>query len=224
MHIGLIVGIGPAAADYYYRRILEEVGERGDALELTMAHAGIRELLRNLAASDKAAQVAVYMRLTERLARAGAQAVAVTSIGGSFCIDAFKPVSPLPVIDLLEEVERGVAASGYRKVGVIGTRAAMQTRLYGAVRSAELLVPESDMLDRVHDAYTAMALAGVATEAQRATFFEAGRALLARGAEAIMLGGTDLALAFTGEPPFPIFDCAGVHAAAIARAALASPA
>jgi aspartate racemase len=220
MHVGLIVGIGPAAADYYYRSILAAAGERGAALELTMAHADIRTLLRNLAAGDKAAQVAVYLRLAGRLARAGAEAVAVTSIGGSFCIDAFMPVSPLPVIDLLEEVDRGVAERGYRKVGVIGTRVAMQTRLYGAVRSAELLVPEGELLDRVHDAYTAMALAGAVTEAQRATFLEAGHGLMARGAEAVMLGGTDLALAFTGEPPFPLFDCAGVHAAAIARAAL----
>jgi aspartate racemase len=220
MHVGLIVGIGPAAADYYYRRILDEAGERGAALDLTMAHADIRTLLRNLAADDKAAQVAVYLRLTERLARAGAEAVAVTSIGGSFCIDAFRPVSPLPVIDLLEEVERGVAAAGYRRIGVIGTRAAMESRLYGAVRSAELLIPEGEMLHRVHDAYAAMAVAGAATEAQRAIFIDAGHALMARGAEAVMLGGTDLALAFTGEAPFPLFDCAGVHAAAIARAAL----
>ncbi|MGG5821859.1 aspartate/glutamate racemase family protein [Falsiroseomonas sp. HW251] len=220
MHVGLIVGIGPAAADYYYRRILDAVGERGAALDLTMAHADIRTLLRNLAADDKPAQAAIYRRLTDRLARAGAEAVAVTSIGGSFCIDAFKPVSPLPVIDLLEEVERGVAAAGYRRVGVIGTNVAMRTRLYGAVRSAALLVPEGEMLDRVHDAYTAMALAGAATEVQRSTFFEAGHHLMARGAEAVMLGGTDLALAFTGDPPFPLFDCAGVHAAAIARAAL----
>jgi len=219
MHVGLIVGIGPAATDYYYRRILEAVGERGAALDLTMVHADTRTLLRNLAAGDKAAQVAIYMRLTERLVRAGAQAVAVTSIGGSFCIDAFKPVSPLAVIDLLEEVDRGVAAAGYRKLGVIGTRLAMETRLYGAVRSAELLAPEGDMLDRVHDAYTTMAVAGAVTEAQLTIFFEAGHALMARGAEAVMLGGTDLALAFTGQPPFPLFDCAGVHAAAIAKAA-----
>ena len=215
MHVGLIVGIGPAAADYYYRSILAAAGERGAALELTMAHADIRTLLRNLAAGDKAAQVTVYLRLADRLARAGAEAVAVTSIGGSFCIDAFMPVSPLPVIDLLEEVDRGVAERGYRKVGVIGTRVAMQTRLT-APCDRPSAVPEGEMLDRVHDP-TRPWPAGAVTEAQHATFLEAGHGLMARGAEAVMLGGTDLALAFTGEPPFPLFDCAGVHAAAIAR-------
>ena len=42
-----------------------------------------------------------------------------------------------------------------------------------------------------------------------------------QGAEAIMLGGTDLVLAFAGQDPgFPLVDCAAVHADAIARGAM----
>jgi aspartate racemase len=37
-----------------------------------------------------------------------------------------------------------------------------------------------------------------------------------RGTEAIMLGGTDLFLAFQGRPaPFPLVDCADIHVEAI---------
>jgi aspartate/glutamate racemase len=44
----------------------------------------------------------------------------------------------------------------------------------------------------------------------------AGRALIARGAEAIILGGTDLFLAFDGEDcGFATLDCARVHVEAI---------
>jgi len=47
-------------------------------------------------------------------------------------------------------------------------------------------------------------------------FFKAGEALMKRGAQAIMLGGTDLFLAFQGrEPPFPLVDCADIHVDAI---------
>ena len=62
---------------------------------------------------------------------------------------------------------------------------------------------------------------GAATAEQREVFFSAGRALVSeQGAEAVMLGGTDLALAFAGQDPgFPVFDCAAVHADAIADAA-----
>ena len=39
MHIGLIVGIGPAATDYYYRQLIAAAARAGKDLELTMAHA-----------------------------------------------------------------------------------------------------------------------------------------------------------------------------------------
>jgi aspartate/glutamate racemase len=68
----------------------------------------------------------------------------------------------------------------------------------------------------------AMAASDVVTDGQREIFRSAGRRLIsAGGAEAIMLGGTDLALAFdVNNPPFPILDCAGIHADAIARLAI----
>lgn len=221
MHVGLIVGIGPAATDLYYRTLITTLAARGVDLELTMAHADAPTLLRNQASGDADAQVAIYRRLTSRLQAAGASAVAVTSIAGHFCINAFKAVSPLPVIDMLVEVDRGVEREGLHRVGIIGTRVAMETRLYGAVRHAEVVAPPTHLLLRVHDAYAAMAIAGVVSEAQRELFFSAGRVLVEDlGAEAVLLGGTDLGLAFAGrEPGFRTFDCAAVHAAAIAEVA-----
>lgn len=50
---------------------------------------------------DAASQVAIYMKLTKRLAAAGADCVAITSIAGHFCIDAFKTSSVLPVAEVL---------------------------------------------------------------------------------------------------------------------------
>ncbi len=61
-----------------------------------------------------------------------------------------------------------------------------------------------------------MASIGRVVDQQRQTFFEAGRRLSHRGAEAVLLGGTDLFLAFTGHDcGFPIIDCADVHVDAI---------
>ena len=59
MHIGLIVGIGPAATDFYYRRLIASLAATGTPLELTMAHADMPTLLRNHAAGDAGAQAAI---------------------------------------------------------------------------------------------------------------------------------------------------------------------
>jgi aspartate racemase len=67
-----------------------------------------------------------------------------------------------------------------------------------------------------------MAASGVATDAQRAVFSAACQRLLKdRGVEAIMLGGTDLALIFNDQTTdFPLVDCAGIHVEAVVRLAL----
>ncbi len=222
MHIGLIVGIGPAATDYYYRQLISAAARAGKDLELTMAHADTPTLLRHQAQGNAQAQVDIYLRLTERLQRAGIERMAVTSIAGHFCIDAFKALSPVPVIDLLEVVRLEVQRRGLRRVGLLGTRVVMESRFYGVLDGVEVIAPVDDLL-QVHDAYVAMASAGVATPAQREVFLRAGAALTqSQGCESILLAGTDLALVFGQgiDAGFDTVDCAEAHAMAIADAAM----
>jgi aspartate racemase len=219
MHIGLIGGIGPAATDFYYRRLINTFAKKNAALELTIAHADTQTLLRNLAANYAAAQTAIYSRLTKRLISAGAECVAVTSIAGHFCIDDFKAVSQIPVVDLIAEVSQTIDTRGLKRIGILGTRTVMETRFYGRLANAEVIPPSEPDLDDVHQAYISMAASGLITEKQRSVFYEASHRLLEKdGVEAIMLGGTDLALAFTEDTTeFPLIDCAGIHADAISR-------
>jgi len=222
MHIGLIGGIGPGATDFYYRRLISTFARKKATLELTIVHADTPTLLSNLARNDAAAQTAIYTRLTNRLVSAGAECVVVTSIAGHFCIDEFKAVSPLPVVDMLAEVSRAVEARGLKRVGIIGTRTVMETRFYGRITTAEIVPPGGPDLEDVHQAYVSMAASGFVTEEQRSIFHAASHRLIEeQGAEAIMLGGTDLALVFNEETAeFPLVDCAGIHADAIATLAI----
>lgn len=221
MHIGLVGGIGPAATDHYYQRLIKEAAARGVPLELTMVHADSPTLLGNLAKNDKAAQVAIFVRLTGRLKAAGAGVVAITSIAGHFCIEEFKSVSPLPVVDLLRETDAAIERLGFGKVGIMGTQTVMESRFYGGISSAKVVPPAGAALVAVHQAYIAMALAGKVTPEQRDLFIAAGRRLVdEQGCEAVMLGGTDLVLAFDGEDHgFATIDCAGIHVEALAELA-----
>ena len=216
MHIGLIAGIGPAATDFYYRGLIERHRAAGVPLELTMAHADVSTMGANLVAGRRREQAELFAGLLERLKKAGAQAGAVTSMGGHFCINELLPISPLPLVHGIHAVDAGIRKSGLKKIGVLGTRLVMETRLYGGVSSAELIAPAGDAFGLVGDTYSAMANIGHVTDPQREVFSEAGNALMKRGAEAIMLGGTDLFLAFQGRPlPFPLVDCADIHVSAI---------
>jgi aspartate racemase len=224
MHIGLIVGIGPAATDYYYRYLISAMAQADQDLDLTMAHADTKTLLRNQSEGNVDAQVEIYRRLTERLQRSGIERIAVTSIAGHFCIDAFKEVSPIPVIDLLEVVKLEMKRRGFKRVGLLGTRVVMESRFYGVLGDIEVVAPVDDLLE-VHEAYVSMASAGIATPEHREVFMRAGNALTNKhGCESIVLAGTDLALVFAKgvDPGFQTVDCAEAHAFAIAREAMTS--
>jgi aspartate racemase len=214
MHIGLIAGIGPAATDFYYRGLIERHVAAGTRLDLTMAHADVREMSRNLVAKNPSKQAEIFAGLVGRMKAAGAQAAAITSMGGHFCVNELMAISPLPILNAIPAVDASLAKGKFRKIGILGTRTVMETKLYGGIPSVEVVPTEA--LDLVHDNYVAMATVGHVTEAQRRVFFDAGRELCSRGAEAIMLGGTDLFLAFAGhEPSFPVIDCADIHVDAI---------
>ncbi len=216
MHIGLIGGIGPAATDFYYRGLIDRHAAAGIPLECTIAHADVREMSRNLNDRQPKRQAEIFAGLIGRLKAAGAQAAAVTSMGGHFCIDELLPISPLPLVHGIHAVDAAITRSGLRKIGVLGTPLVMNTRLYGGVSAADLIAPEGEMFDQVGASYMAMAQVGRVTDQQRDVFFRAGEALMKRGVQAIMLGGTDLFLAFTGKgPPFPLVDCADIHVDAL---------
>ena len=221
-HIGLIGGIGPAASDFYYRQLIRIFSQRQIPLELTLAHGDAPTLLANLAKGQAMDQARIFAALTERLAKAGADFAVVTSIAGHFCANEFAALSPLPVVNMIEAVNDAVNRTQYRRMGILGTRTVMASCFYGGITSAELVPPIGDDLDRVHDAYAAMAVSGQVNDQQRAVFFDAAHRLIDQEkVEAIMLGGTDLALVFNpANAPFPLIDCAAIHVDRIVERAI----
>jgi aspartate racemase len=219
MHIGLIGGIGPAATEFYYRNLVRAHVAVNCALDLTIVHADMRDLVQNI--SDNAAdkQAEVFSRLTRRLQAGGADAVAVTSIAGHFCIRELEALSPLPVINAIPEIEAALVNRGLRRVGLLGTRVVMQSRVYGGVSAVEVVLPQGESFDASHNAYVAMAAAGQADDQQRELLFSVGNDLCQKqGAEAVVLAGTDLFLAFEDRDcGFPTIDCARVHIDALLR-------
>jgi aspartate racemase len=219
MHIGMIGGIGPAATEFYYRGLIDRHAKSDTTLDLTIAHADVREMARNLSNGDAKRQADVFALLLRRLAAAGAELAVVTSMGGHFCIRELAAVSPLPILNAIPEVAAEIERRKFKRVGILGTRMVMQTRLYGAIAAAEVVVPQGAAFEAVHQNYAEMASVGRVTDAQRRVFFSAGQALVReQAAEVVLLGGTDLFLAFQGGAcGFPLLDCAEVHVEAIYR-------
>ena len=219
MHVGLIGGIGPAATLVYYSALSRQCAAAGQRLHLTIANADTREMIANMEAGRPDLQAAIFATYVNQLKAAGCKAAALTSMGGHFCVEQLKAISSLPIISAIPALDARFAAEGYGKVGVMGTRAVMNSGIYG-VQAAPVIVPEGEDLDAVHEHYLGIAVAAAATPAQVDFFREQGRKLIERGADVVILGGTDLSVAFAQDPGYPILDSALVHAEAIGRVAM----
>jgi aspartate racemase len=94
MHIGLIGGIGPAATVVYYQGLVQAFAKAGERLCLTIGHTSALELSQNVTAGRALEQAEEFRRVADQLAAAGADAVAITSMGGHFCAEPFEKVTP----------------------------------------------------------------------------------------------------------------------------------
>ena len=217
MHIGLIGGIGVAATVVYYQRLVAAAAERGvSKLDLTIVHGEIQELIRNNLADRRAEQAKAFLPLVERLDHAGCDCVALSSLGAHFCLDELVALSPLPIVSAVAPLDAFFAERNIKRIGLLGTRVVMRTRLYGQLVDTGAIVLD-DEIDRLGQSYQDMAVAGACTPEQRALFLDTGRRMMAAGADAIVLAGTDLNLAFDGQDTgYPVIDALDVHVALLA--------
>jgi aspartate racemase len=216
LHIGLIGGIGPAATVVYYQRLCKAVAALGGRLELTLVQADIHELIRNNLADNRAEQARIYAGLIQRLKAAGADCAAITSLGGHFCFDETAAISVLPLVSAVAPLDDHFTAEGIDCVGLLGTRVVMRTRLYSQLRKTAALALD-DEIETLGQLYQDVAVAGHCPQSSRDAFFAAGRKMMAMGAKAIVLAGTDLNLAFDGhDPGYPVIDALDVHVALLA--------
>jgi aspartate racemase len=223
MHVGLIGGIGPAATEVYYRALVRAYAAANRRLALTIVNADLREMAANLEAGRAAEQAAIFAGYVDQLRAGGCEIAALTSMGGHFCIQELEAISTLPLLNAIPALDSYFSTLGVACIGVLGTRRVMESRLYG-LASVEVVTPPKEDFATIHSAYVALAAAGLATPDDRTLFHAAAAELhTKRGAEVVVLGGTDLSVAFTDtDLGFPIVDSALVHADAIARATMAS--
>ncbi len=115
-------------------------------------------------------------------------------------------------------------ADGIGKVGLLGTRFTMEKRFYIdglEARGLEVLVPDVGITNLNGIIYEELCL-GIVREPSRQIYVEAIARLKARGAEAVILGCTEINMLIDDSvSPIPTYDTTDLHARALVAAALA---
>ena len=212
MHIGLIGGIGPAATVAYYTGLVAAFKKAGQPLEVTIAHADVSVLSANASSNNKQAQASVFAKHTAQLERAGCDVALITALTGHFCFTETQALSDIPLINGVGIIDDYCKKHQIGVIGLLGSPPVLATHLFGLLKASETVVPNKG-LEGLGKTYMNVATSGKCSEDSRQKFFEAGAKMIERQkAEAILLAGTDLALAFHGhEPGYEVIDALQLH-------------
>ncbi len=219
--IGLIGGLGVGSTVHFYQELAKAHAGRGRVLNLVLAHADVNRVLGAAQAGDKAGLAEYLAGLIKRLANAGAEFAAIPAVTPHICIAELLNLSRLPIVNLVEELQREIEARGWRRVALFGTRFTMESGLFGLLEGVEVVAAAPSEIDFVHQTYMQLVGPGRWDE-QRESLSRLARELMDReGVEAVILAGTELALVFNeSNTDFPHIDCARLHLNANVRRAL----
>lgn len=217
--LGLVGGLGPGATVHYYNALLRAHAAQGIAPDILIAHADLGRVLGDVGRGDNEGLARYLAVLIERLARAGAEVAAVAAVTPHICMPFLRGFSPLPLIDIAEELRVGLAGRGLGRIALFGTRFTVETGMFGQLAGFDVVRPAAAEIARVHDIYLAIVEAGAGTPPQLKELRRIAHGIIEReGVEAVVLAGTELSLVVDERSAgFPAVDCAGLHVAGIVR-------
>ena len=131
----------------------------------------------------------------------------------------------LPLLHIADATAERIKAAGIRRVGLLATRFTMEEEFYrGRLESAhglEVLVPPAEHRAIVHRVIYDELCRGLVREESRSEYRRVMDGLVGRGAEAVILGCTEIGLLVGDEDAaVPLFDTTRIHAEAAAEYAL----
>lgn len=225
--IGIIGGMSWESTARYYALINRETARLRGGLHsapMLIHSLDFAPIAAMQAAGEWQKAEEILVESATRLAAAGAGIVILATNTMHIAAPAIEAAVPGRFIHIADPVADALVADGAQTVGLLGTRFTMEMDfLKDRLRARGLspLVPEVGHTDL--DAIIFEQLCrGIVTEPSRATYLSAIERLGANGAQAVILGCTELSMLIDeANSPLPVYDTTELHARAAVAAALA---
>lgn len=228
--IGLLGGMSWESSSEYYRIVNEAVRDRlgglhsARCLMWSFDFAEI-EALQHIGDWDGAS--AAMVDAAQRLERGGADFVVICTNTMHWMAEAVQSAIGIELLHIVDPTADAIKAAGLKKVGLLGTAFTMEQDFYrGRLQTRhrlEVLVPDADDRAIVHAIIYRELVQGIIDPASRQVYREVIARLVANGAEAIILGCTEISLLVgQGDSPVPVFDTTRLHALAAVERSLTS--
>lgn len=227
--LGLIGGMSWESSAHYYRLINEGYRDAkgptasAPCLLWSFDFARIEELQH---AGNWTELTALMEDAARRLVSAGADGLMICTNTMHLMADAVERAGGVRLLHIADPAGEAVRAAGLSKVGLLGTAFTMEQAFYrdrlAGRFGLEVLVPEAEDRAVVHRVIYEELIAGIVGEGSREAYRGVIARLVARGAQAIILGCTEIMLLVRPEDSaVPLFDTTALHAQAAVEALLA---
>ena len=220
--LGLIGGMSWESSAQYYRLINEGVRSRLGPLYnapnvmVTVNFAEI-EALQHKGAWDEAG--GHMARAAVQLERAGAEAILLCTNTMHKLAGHIEAATNVPFIHIADPTAAAIKAAGLHRVALLGTAFTMEQDFYRGRLTGhhgfDVIVPEAADRLLVHNVIYNELCAGVVKTESRQIYRDVMARLVAAGAQAIILGCTEIMLLVdASDVSIPVFDTTALHAQA----------
>jgi len=154
----------------------------------------------------------------QRLEAAGADFILIATNTMHLVLDQVRANVHIPILSLPDVVAEAILAKGIKSVGLLGTRFTMERNLYQdalARKGITVLIPDADDREVVNRVIYEELVAGQIRAESRAAYLDIIQKLMARGAQGVILGCTEIPLLVSeADAGLPLFDTTLLHAEA----------
>ena len=224
--IGLIGGMSWESTAHYYAILNRETARIRGGLHSApvIAHSvdfAPIEAMQRAGDWDGAGQVLVG--IAQSLKAQGCGVIGLATNTMHICAPQIIAALGVPFVHIATPTADALLADGIERVGLLGTRFTMEKPFYInglRDRGLDVLVPDVGITNLNGIIYDELCL-GIIRDESRQIYVEAIQRLAARGAEAVILGCTEICMLIDDSvSPLPTYDTTDLHAKALVAAAL----
>lgn len=218
--IGLIGGMSWESTIPYYRQINETIKQRLGGLhsaKIALYSVDFQEVEALQHAGQWEQAGLLLADVAQRLEAAGAEGLVLCTNTMHKVASAIENATRIPLLHIADPTAEAIKRAGVSTVGLLGTRFTMEQDFYRArledKHGLTVLTPNTQDRDTVHRIiYDELCLGRIDADS-RAAYIEIIKRLVENGAEAVILGCTEISLLI--EPQhvnIPLFDTTQLHA------------
>jgi len=220
--IGLIGGMSWESSAEYYRIINEKIKEKLGGLHSvkSLMYSVDFEEIERLQHQGKWQELTeIMIDAAKKLENGGADFIVICTNTMHKMADEIQKNVKIPLLHISDATAEKIKNKGIKKVGLLGTKFTMEEDFYKGrlidKYDLQVLIPNESERQIVHDVIYKELCLGIVNLKSKEKFIEIIKNLVSNGAEAVILGCTEIPLLIKQDDvKIPIFDTTRIHAKA----------